>query len=187
MKIFNSKIIFASLIIMFLTGCISTKSQIFTVGEPDYLMQINLPNVINMEGLKFNLRYQNNFMAEYYLENEKDYQWTKLVSVGFMPNKTIQAYEIGLRNSIPDTTKYSIEYISPNEFKYYTISRPIKNDSNFNLYEVNLGYAKNINCGFIMLHYAKNFSANEKESNLVKYINNKMPIFLSSIPDIKCK
>lgn len=185
MKIFNLKPFFTSLIAVFLVGCITTSLQAF-IGSKDNFSPINLPTSITMDGEQFILKDKESFTAMYFLPNE-GYGWSKKVDVLFGPKNNVKKFEAGIKKHQPKNVKYSFEYLNADQFKYYSIIPPEKDNPKFNFYEVTLSSAKNTKCGLIAISYTKVFGPETKESELMKYINDKMAIFLSTLPDISCK
>lgn len=184
MKIIKFLLFFSTTI--FLSGCLNNSITPPKNAKME-IDKINIPSVITMDNSKFTMLYKNSSTVEYYLPNEKGFHWTRLVSISFGSDVSIEKYEFAKKQVISKNTIYSDKYLNKNDLQSYLIYRPIKNDEIFNRYEVNLQLAREIKCGVVVISYAKNFPPNTDEAVIKKFINDKMPIFLKSIPKINCK
>ncbi|MFL1706374.1 hypothetical protein ACHJH3_05160 [Campylobacter sp. MOP7] len=176
--------------LLLLTGC--TQSSSYTVKLPaSELEAINLPNDIELDGLNFTLKGQNLKTAEFYLENEKNFGWSKLISVSLDSKAEIKTYKKIFENTLKSgqfgKTKFEFKDISDKEYQGYTIYYPVKGDKNFDNYEINLIQTKKLDCGLAATHYAVKFSSDTDEKVITNFIDQKLSAIKTDFPNITCK
>ncbi|WP_169942495.1 hypothetical protein [Campylobacter sp. RM15925] len=189
----KTKSIFAlscAVIALFFTGC--KESTSYTIQPPmSDLELINLPKNIELYGSNFTLKGQNLRTAEFYLENEQNFGWSKLISVSLDSKAEIKAYKKIFENTLKSgqfgKTKFEFKDISDKEYQGYTIYYPVKGDKNFDNYEINLIQTKKLDCGLVATHYAVKFSSDTNERVITNFIDQKLSAIKTDFPNITCK
>ncbi|MDO5046439.1 hypothetical protein [Campylobacter sp.] len=175
---------------LLLTGC--RESTSYTLKLPtSELERINLPKSIELDGSNFTLKGQNLTSAEFYLENEQGFNWSKLVTVTFSSKADIKSHKQAFENSLKSgkfgDTKFELKFISDSEYNGYTIYFPIKGDKKFDNYEINLIQTKKLSCGLAMTHYAVKFKSDTDEKTIKNFIDKKLSKISSEFPNITCR
>jgi lipoprotein len=189
MKILN--LAFTATCAALLLGCAATQKEPLkpqaSANQKSYLVS-NLPQKIEYDGQIYHQKHQNEFAVEYYLEDEGGYDWSKLISVTYVPGiKKIDDF-IGMikRTQDPKKGKFKIEKISSDSSYREEIYYPDSGDPKFNSYEITLDVSKVSECGLVGVSFARNFKTlDELEKTLkAEKFNEK---FLTNRPVVECK
>ncbi|MBR8463291.1 hypothetical protein KDD93_01735 [Campylobacter sp. faydin G-24] len=182
------KILLSSLMAFALSGCLNMQSISYatTPSKSDTLNALNLPDTIVYNGEKFSKTYTTDNLVEYYLKGEKDFSWSKLISVMYDPNlKDIDVYIDSIKNVHDiENHEYSITKLDENRAIDKTLYYPMPNNANFSDYEVNFNIATKQNCGIIILFYAQRF--NDLKSAR-EFINSHESYFMTNAPKVECR
>lgn len=179
-----------------LSGCLQTQPYTIVVPQADpngIEKRLDLPQSIAFDKQNYGLLYKNALNAEYYLNGEKDFGWSKLITVSYANG----VYNIDdFTNALKDTLEKQKSNGAKNEYKFEKLSQnkaiateiyyPI-NNPNFNKFEANLKIFEIKNCGAVNVHYAMNFDKNTDIKIVRKAINDKKAYFLKNYPKIECK
>ena len=137
------------------------------------LNDVKLPQKITIDGDRFVLKHKDSRTAEFYLPSEQvGFKWTKLTSVTIY-DMDIQKYRDmvvkGLKDGKYGKAEYDFKFLNDKEYQGYTI------------------YAKRLNCGLRVVHYALKFPNSARKDKFAALIKQKMPIFLAQMPQVECK
>lgn len=183
-KIFSLFFVFLALI---LAGCGGSTKEL--KPPQTNLAAINLPKNITFQGLNFTLKEQDSISSEYYLDGERGFKWSKLLTISFDKKAPIDkfknAFEMILATS--KDTKFELNFTSKDRYEGYAIYPPIKNDPNFNSYELNFIETKQLACGLLSIQYAINFDANTKYEEIKNFVDQNLQTTIKSFPQITCK
>ena len=189
MKILNLALVAACSAL--LLGCATAQKELqkpeSSANQKSYLVG-NLPQNIEYDGQIYHQKYQNEFVVEYYLEDEGGYGWSKLISVTYVPKiKNIDDFIAMIKKTQdPKKGKFKIEKIGSDSSYREEIYYPEPNNPKFNSYEITLDVTKTSECGLVGVSFARNFKTlDELEKTLkAEKFNEK---FLANRPVIECK
>ena len=178
-----------------LTGCIEPKPYVIHIPEnPNRIdKKLVLPNAITFDGETYTLGHKNQLVAEYHLSGEKDFDWTKLLTISYGNGiydidelTTASKNELEKQKSKGANNEYKFEKLSDKKVVSTEIYYPI-NNQNFNKFEADLKIHEIKSCGAVNVHYAMNFDKDTNIAVVRKAINNKKSYFLKNYPKIECK
>lgn len=194
------KILIAFLLTAIFSGCAAFQGKAYRSETPEVkkaYSTIELPQSIMIDGETFTQKYKNLVAAYYYLSDEEEYKWSKLVSISYYGDvKSIDGYIYGIYETIAKSNEVrkkdewrSLDIIktSPTQAVIAILNPPAPGDPNFNKYEVDLMVADMQNCGLILVQYAKNFDSDRDFKKMRKFIKENKAKILSQMPKIKCR
>ncbi|MCD8212905.1 MAG: hypothetical protein LUC34_02430 [Campylobacter sp.] len=178
------------------SGCALSEGSSYTLQVPsqtDSFKALSLPQTIKYDEQTFVKGFTNANTAEYYLVGEKEYGWSKLVSVMYDPNiSDINVYIKALQKTHESENKsakreFSIKKLDEKSSLLKALYYPIKHDKNFDKFEANFSLASIEKCGGVIVYFAQNFPNSYDEKKLLKFLDDNEAIFLKNIPKITCK
>lgn len=170
-----------------LSGC---RENLYT---PTQMASVNLPQEIKFDNLSFSKKHEQTNSSEYYLNGEKDFDWSKLLTVYYNDkvnnlDELISALQKTHENANNAFKRdFTMDKISKNKAFSTEIYYPATNDSRYDKFEVNFKIYEIKNCGLVSVFYAVNFDKNTKLEEIKHFINNKKEYFLQNYPKIECK
>ena len=170
-----------------LSGCVSGGQTPRMQNLGSDLAAIKFPKTINYGGEIYTAKYGSEVFAEYYLNGEEGYKWTKLLTVIFAPQvMRIDDYVEAIKYAQNDRKgEFKIKKLSEDSSYREEIYYPVP-DSEFSAYEVTIDVAKITKCGLVGVSFARNFKTLKELQNALKSekFNEK---FLANVPEIPCK
>ena len=170
-----------------LSGCVSGGQTPRMQNLGSDLAAIKFPKTINYGGEIYTAKYGSEVFAEYYLNGEEGYKWTKLLTVIFAPQvMRIDDYVEAIKYAQNARKgEFKIKKLSEDSSYREEIYYPVP-DSEFSAYEVTIDVAKITKCGLVGVSFARNFKTLKELQNALKSekFNEK---FLANVPEIPCK
>lgn len=150
---------------------------------------LNLPQNIQFDKKTFTKKFENQQLAQYYLQNEEGFKWSELITVFYSTTNNTDAFIDVLKKIYENNgnSNYDVEKINENKTFMSEIFKPIKNNEIFNRYEGDLKIFEIKECGLVAVFYAITFDKNEDENKITKILNSKKAQFLKNYPKIECK
>lgn len=194
------KILTAFLLAAISSGCAAFQGKAYRSETPEVkkaYSTIELPQSIMIDGETFTQKYKNLVAAYYYLSDEEEYKWSKLMSISYYGDvKSIDGYIYRIYETIAKSNEVrkkdewrSLDIIktSPTQAVIAILNPPAPGDPNFNKYEVDLMVADMQSCGLILVQYAKNFDSDRDFKKMQKFIKENKAKILSQMPKIRCR
>lgn len=150
-----------------LLACTNLNSNNVVTHTADNAVPLTLPKTLMFRGQTYTLRYQLLFSAEYYLQDEQDFDWTKLLTVTYSPKNQLADFEQSLRSNFQQQhLAYATTSLKPNYLIWQAVFSPVSGDSRFSSYESNLAYTTVKQCGMVGIIYAEHLKPNGKKTQL---------------------
>ncbi|MBO4576442.1 MAG: hypothetical protein IKZ88_05160 [Neisseriaceae bacterium] len=190
------KLLITTFLTIALTGCLSTQPRTIIIqANPNAISEkLQLPQQISFNNEIYTKKHTNIISAEYYLENEKDYDWTKLITISYAPINNLDAYLQSAEqvhkqgNAQNNKSEYKINKINDKQAFIQELYYPNSNNPNFNKFEANFKLHQLKNCGIVIAQYAENFDKNTSPQVIQKqFFQQKEKLFLQNYPQIECK
>ncbi|WP_434352918.1 hypothetical protein VH441_06885 [Psychrobacter sp. HD31] len=169
MKMFIS--IIAAIAVLGLSAC-STGGTNHTenIGVKK-IMPVNIPNSITYNGQTYRQKNLTPSFTEYYLANEKDFDWSKLITIHYAENRNFKQLDNILREKFKiENLPYAKTQLTDNSLAWQMVYPPLINDSRYNSIESNTAYALRNNCALVSVTYAENYQPTEEVSAQINAI-----------------
>ncbi|MBP5790342.1 MAG: hypothetical protein J6W29_08955, partial [Neisseriaceae bacterium] len=182
------KLLIATFLAIALTGCLSTQPRTIIIqANPNAISgKLQLPKQIVFNNETYIEKHRSNFAAEYYLENEKDYDWTKLITISYAPTNNLDLWlnsfeETHKKENTQNKREFKVNKLNEKQALTYTLYYPDKNSPHFNKWEAHFKLHKLKNCGIVIAQYAENFDKNTSPQMIQKqFFQQKEKLFLQN-------
>lgn len=122
------------------------------------IIPVNLPNSITYNGQVYKYKNITPSFAEYYLVNEKDFDWSKLITIHYAENRNLKQLDNILKQKIErENLSYAKTQLTDSSLAWQMVYPPVENDSRYNKIEANTAYALSNNCVLASVTYAQNY------------------------------
>ncbi|MBP3225050.1 MAG: hypothetical protein J6M14_07060 [Campylobacter sp.] len=153
---------------------------------------LNLPQNITFEKQSYALGHKSSMNAEYFLDGERGFGWTKLITISYGHGVydmegwlSAMEHELEKQKSSGAKNEYKFEKLSDKKAISTEIFYPT-NNPNLNKFEANLKIYEIKDCGAVNVHYAMNFDKDTPIDTVRKQIQSKKANFLKNYPRIEC-
>lgn len=117
-----------------------------------------MPNSITYNGQVYKYKNITPSFAEYYLVNEKDFDWSKLITIHYAENRNLKQLDNILKQKIErENLSYAKTQLTDSSLAWQMVYPPVENDSRYNKIEANTAYALSNNCVLASVTYAQNY------------------------------
>ena len=185
----DKKRLFGFILTTALTACVNTASNDLgtKLQQPQNAIhaKLQLPQQIFFNHQAYTQKHSSSIFAEYYLENEKDFNWTKLITISYAPINDLDAYLQALErvhkqnNAQNNKSEYKINKINDKQAFIQELYYPNPNNPNFNQWEAHFKLHQVKNCGMVIAQYAENFDKNTSPDIIQKqFFQQKEKLFL---------
>lgn len=189
------KLLITTFLTIALTGCLSTQPRTVVIhANPNEISgKLQLPKQIVFNNETYIEKHRSNFAAEYYLENEKDYDWTKLITISYAPINDLDAYlqsieRVHKQGNAQNKREFKVNKLNEKQALTSELYYPDKNSPHFNKWEAHFKLHQVKNCGIVTAQYAENFDKNTSPQIIQKqFFQQKEKLFLQNYPQIGCK